>query len=49
MGTVGSELALGCDGWIIRCLNGGPPLLRSGLDRVGGGQWVLWNVVASFC
>ncbi len=27
---------------------GRPPLLHSGLDRVGG-QWVLWNVVASFC
>ncbi len=22
MGTVGCELALGCDGWIVRCLNG---------------------------
>jgi len=43
MGTVGSELALACDGWISRCLNGRPPLLHSGCY----GTWLLAFVSAA--
>jgi hypothetical protein len=43
MSTVGSELALGCDGWIIGCLNGRLPYETLGwIDEEDSGCYGTW-------